>query len=341
MAKLVCHGEKYTKGAVAKIERHNERLNEHYSNQDIDLEKSSLNYKLMECKEKNYFAAVMKLVDTRNNPTGKNLRKDAIVLTEFIISSSNDFFDQLPVEKQKEYFTTALQYLEELFGKKNTVYAVIHNDEHTPHMHFGFVPMTKDNRVCAKEVINRNVLRKIQEELPKRLQQAGFDIERGEVDSNAVHRSVKQYKADMEKEKAALAITIQSEKKELQQIANKKSEINSLNQIVTGKTVFGGKVTLDESDYNKITNLAKKQIASEQREKSLKEENQALRKENVELSTQLHNLKSVKKRITQGQSEVEIRNLKQFQERAIEFMKRNGIYDFFNRESIHSNKKEL
>ena len=38
MAKLVCHGEKYTKGAVAKIERHNERLNEHYSNQDIDLE---------------------------------------------------------------------------------------------------------------------------------------------------------------------------------------------------------------------------------------------------------------------------------------------------------------
>ena len=43
-----------------------------------------LNYKLMECEEKNYFAAVMKLVDARNNPTGKKLRKDAIELTEFM-----------------------------------------------------------------------------------------------------------------------------------------------------------------------------------------------------------------------------------------------------------------
>ena len=78
MAKLVCHGEKYTKGAIGKIERHNERLNEHYGNQNIDLERSHLNYKLMECKEKNYFTSVMNLVDTRNNPTGKKLRKAEI-----------------------------------------------------------------------------------------------------------------------------------------------------------------------------------------------------------------------------------------------------------------------
>ena len=88
MAKLVWYGEKYTKCAISKIERHNERQNEHYGNQDIDLERSYLNYRLMECAEKNYFAAVMKLVDVRNNPTGKKLRKDAVVLTEFIISSS-------------------------------------------------------------------------------------------------------------------------------------------------------------------------------------------------------------------------------------------------------------
>ena len=50
MAKLVCHGEKYTKGAISKIERHNERQNEHYGNQDIDLERSHLNYKLLEAE---------------------------------------------------------------------------------------------------------------------------------------------------------------------------------------------------------------------------------------------------------------------------------------------------
>ncbi len=107
----------------------------------------------------------------------------------FIISSSNEFFDTLSPERQKEYFQSSMKYLETLFGKKNTIYAVVHNDEHTPHMHFGFVPMTGDNRVCAKEVINRNILRQIQEELPKHLQKAGFDIERGEVNSEAVFRS--------------------------------------------------------------------------------------------------------------------------------------------------------
>lgn len=111
MAKLVCHGEKYTKGAISKIERHNERQNEHYGNQDIDLERSNLNYRLMKCVEKNYFASVMKLVDARNNPTGKKLRKDAVVLTEFIISSGNDFFDTLSPEKQREYFKTSMEYL--------------------------------------------------------------------------------------------------------------------------------------------------------------------------------------------------------------------------------------
>jgi SAM-dependent MidA family methyltransferase len=202
MAKLVCHGEKYTKGAISKIERHNERKNEHYGNKDIDPERSRLNYSLRQRTDKNYFAAIMKLLDSRNNPTGKKLRKDAIVLTEFIISSSNEFFDALPSEKQKEYFQASLEYLENLFGKKNTIYAVVHNDEHTPHLHFGFVPMTDDNRVCAKDVINRNILRQMQEELPQYLKKAGFDIERGEINSEAVHRTVKQYKSDMEKEKA-------------------------------------------------------------------------------------------------------------------------------------------
>lgn len=270
MAKLVCHGEKYTKGAISKIERHNERQNEHYGNQDIDLERSHLNYRLMECEEKNYFAAVMKLVDTRNNLTGKKLRKDAVVLTEFIISSGNEFFDTLSPERQREYFQASMEYLETLFGKKNTIYAVVHNDEHTPHMHLGFVPMTEDNRVCAKEVMNRNILRQIQEELPKHLQKAGFDIERGEVNSEAVHRTVKQYKADMEKEKAELAAVIQGQKQELQVIVEKKADIRSLDEIPTGKTLLGGKVTVEESDYQKLTDLQRNKLRSKARKRSLR-----------------------------------------------------------------------
>lgn len=69
-----------------------------------------------------------------------------------------------------------------------------------------------------------------------RLQKAGFDIERGEVNSEAVHRTVKQYKADMEKEKAELAAVIQGQKQELQAIVEKKADIRSVEEIATGKT---------------------------------------------------------------------------------------------------------
>ena len=348
MAKLVCHGEKYTKGAISKIERHNERLNVQNGNQDIALERSHLNYRLMECTEKNYFAAVIKLVDARNNPIGKKLRKDAVVLTEFIISSGNEFFDTLSLERQREYFQSSMEYLESLFGKKNTIYAVVHNDEHTPHMHFGFVPMTKDNRVCAKEVINRNILRQIQEELPKHLQKAGFDIERGEVNSEAVHRTVKQYKADMEKEKAELATVIQGQKQELQAIAEKKTDIRSVEEITTGKTLLGGKVTVEEADYQKLTDLAKKQIAIESKEKKLKKENASLRIENQQLkaanealNSQLTSEHSMSRQLVLKKLEAEVRELRKFKQIAEKFLAEHGLKDYFRKVFIHSNNQEL
>lgn len=52
------------------------------------------------------------------------------------------------------------------------------------------------------------------------MQKAGFDIERGEVNSEAVYRTVKQYKADMEKEKASL-------RKENQQLKTSNEALNS------------------------------------------------------------------------------------------------------------------
>ncbi len=118
--------------------------------------------------------------------------------------------------------------------------------------------MTAGNRLCAKEVIDRSVLLRLQAEMPKILQGKGFQIERGEGGSAAVHKSVKTYKADMEKEKTALAVSIQKEKQELSQIAFAKAEIKSVEQIPTGKSMFGGKITVNEKDYKKVTSLAKK-----------------------------------------------------------------------------------
>lgn len=60
-------------------------------------------------------------------------------------------------------------------------------------------------------------------------------------------------------------------------------KINTIDHIETGKTIFGGKVTISPDDYDKLTDLAKKQIAAESREDELSAEVTKLRKENEEV----------------------------------------------------------
>lgn len=113
-----------------------------------------------------------------------------------------------------EYFSESVKYFGEKFGSENVVYAKVHMDESTPHMHMGIVPITRDKRLCAKDVFDRITLREIQSELPKRLKESGFDVKRGEKDSKRKKLTVPEYK-EMKVELAGLeqSYEIQLEKK--------------------------------------------------------------------------------------------------------------------------------
>ena len=49
-------------------------------------------------------------------------------------------------EKVKDFFKDSYNFLEELVGKDNIVYAEVHYDEDTPHMHFYFMPIVDEVR---------------------------------------------------------------------------------------------------------------------------------------------------------------------------------------------------
>lgn len=68
----------------------------------------------------------------------------------------------------------------------------------------------------------------------------------------------------------------------LETSARKVTKLNSISEIETGKTMFGGKVTLSKEDYGALTDLAKKQIAAENRESELSAEIARLKKGNEE-----------------------------------------------------------
>lgn len=73
----------------------------------------------------------------------------------------------------------------------------------------------------------------------------------------------------------------------LETSARKVTKLNSISEIETGKTMFGGKVTLSKEDYGALTDLAKKQIAAENRESELSAEIAKLKKENVQAAEKI------------------------------------------------------
>ena len=66
-------------------------------------------------------------------------------------------------------------------------------------MHMGVVPMV-DGKLSSKAVFTREELKAIQEELPKYMNEQGFELSRGQLGSDKKHLSVADYKAKIGKE---------------------------------------------------------------------------------------------------------------------------------------------
>lgn len=63
--------------------------------------------------------------------------------------------------------------------------------------------------------------------------------------------------------------------------------LKAIDEIETGKPIFGGKVTLFKEDYGDVTDLARKQIATESKESELSAEIIRLKKDNEQAAIQI------------------------------------------------------
>lgn len=210
---VVATMKKFNSSNLGGIEIHNERKTSKHSNKEIDPLRSRFNFDLVKVQGESYVDCVNKHISL-NRKGSRKVRKDAIVLAEWVVSASPEAFIGMESKQIREYFAESVKYFGEKFGSENVVYAKVHMDESTPHMHMGIVPITQDKRLCAKDVFDRNALRDVQSELPKRLKESGFDVERGEKDSKRKKLTVPEYK-EMKNELASLeqSCEIQLEKK--------------------------------------------------------------------------------------------------------------------------------
>ena len=116
----------------------------------------------------------------------------------------------------------------------------------------------------------------------------------------------------------------------LEQTAEKVSAIRNVDEIQIKKTFFGDNVTVSQTDYNNLTDLAKKQIAAENRDSELTAENAKLKKENEELSSENSDLRekaqaarSLKFSLSDLQRELD--NLKAKYQKVMEFIESLGL----------------
>lgn len=80
-------------------------------------------------------------------------RENSVRLVEVLFTATPDFFLGKSPEKIQLYFQTALSFLKQYQREDTILSAVVHLDEQPPHMHVVFVPLTNDNRLCAKEIV--------------------------------------------------------------------------------------------------------------------------------------------------------------------------------------------
>ncbi|MGW7982912.1 MobV family relaxase [Staphylococcus xylosus] len=182
------------------IQKHVQRENNNYENEDIDHSKTHLNYDLVNDNKQNFNNLIDEKIE--QNYTGKRkIRTDAVKHIDGLITSDNEFFNNQTPEDTKRFFEHAKDFLEQEYGKDNLLYATVHMDEKTPHMHYGVVPITDDGRLSAKEVVgNKKALTKFQDRFNEHVKQRGYDLERGQSRqvTNAKHEQMSQYKQKTE-----------------------------------------------------------------------------------------------------------------------------------------------
>ena len=141
--------QKHKAQAVGGIEAHNERTKTEYkSNPDIDLSRTKENYNLVK-RNSSYRELINKLIAIHKCKT----RKDSVVLVETVVTASNEFFRKKSKKEIREFFEHALAFYEKNLTPGTIISAAVHMDETTPHMHLCFVPITKDHRLSAKEIV--------------------------------------------------------------------------------------------------------------------------------------------------------------------------------------------
>lgn len=205
----VVHMMKIKSGAVGGIQSHNNREHEPKTNPDVDMSRSEDNYDLISCD--NYKRSIKEKLSNLVE-SSRAVRKDAVVVCNFIVTSDNETMNALGADRQREFFQDSVKWFSDRYGADRVLNATVHMDEATPHLHIGVVPITQDGRLSAKAIFTKTEMKAIQTEFARDVGEK-YGLERGVEGSERTHLSEARFKEqkalEMANEHGAIAQELQ------------------------------------------------------------------------------------------------------------------------------------
>ena len=204
MSFAIIRNTKYKRENLKGIYRHNERRNMNYSNENIDKDKSYLNYSIKSPKYR--YDKEFDRLKEKYNLKGQ-IKTVSNIACEYIITSDKQFFEEIGKEETKRYFETAYNFVTEYknLGEQYIMSAKVHMDEETPHMHLIFLPVVhttdkKGNNIdkiaCSEFWKEKDSYRRLEDAFYQYMTSHSFELERGvpKEKTGRVHVDIKEYK---------------------------------------------------------------------------------------------------------------------------------------------------
>ena len=162
MSYMICRMQKYKKSDIKGAEIHDLRLSENSKNIDIVKGLSHLNFDLHNGDAKVNYLSKWKEIISEHRTDKNTIRKDAVCLNQFLVTSDKAFFEDMDYDEMRSFFQESYEVLSKRYGKENVISAIVHLDETTPHMHFNLVPL-RDGKLSSKAIFDREELRTLQD----------------------------------------------------------------------------------------------------------------------------------------------------------------------------------
>jgi Plasmid recombination enzyme len=128
--------------------------------------------------------------------SGKNIRKNAVMSIEYLLTASPEFFDEGSKnerdERLKKWCDAQIEFVKKEHGEKNIACMYLHLDEKTPHIEVFVVPIDPKGKLNCKYFLGaRNALSVLQTKYATH--NTKFGLKRGQTGSRATHQEVKKF----------------------------------------------------------------------------------------------------------------------------------------------------